>query len=593
MSPDRDKFIARKFKLFSFVLFAVVLVLSMTVFIFSSIRMGYQTIEKATALTAETSKLRLADMVNSEVLEVVKLANMTSVQQYFINPTDGRLRDDAYAEFAGYQSQLTEGSDFFWISDTNKIFYNTTSEPYLMNPDAPENYWYNMTLYETELYNFNVNYNAEMNKIGIWVNVPVFSATTFNEEPRPVGMLGCGVDISAFVRELSEDTDQNSDILVFNDDGEIMISADLDAASRKAHIAEILPVGGERLYDLSKTIDTQNPLPKTFTSGGVLYLADYIPSIDWYVAVTYPVTAGTLFANSMTTVYFIMLAVLAAVLVISNVFVSSIDKSLQIYIKNFAIVTADKERIAAELNVATQIQSGMLPTIFPAFPERDEFDIYAAMLPAKEVGGDFYDFFLINDKTLGIVIADVSGKGVPAALFMVIAKTLLKNNAQYGKSPSEVFESVNNLLCDNNEADMFVTCFMGFLDIESGKFTYVNAGHNPPLIMESGKSFEYLPTKRGFVLAGMSDITYTESSITLMPGDELFLYTDGVTEAQNKAGELFTEARLLETADRLKDLPLNDFTHAMKKELDGFADGAEQADDITMLILKYKGKHES
>jgi sigma-B regulation protein RsbU (phosphoserine phosphatase) len=180
----------------------------------------------------------------------------------------------------------------------------------------------------------------------------------------------------------------------------------------------------------------------------------------------------------------------------------------------------------------------------------------------------------------------VSGKGIPAALFMVIAKTLLKNNAQYGKSPKEVFEAVNNILCENNEADMFVTVFMGYLDIPTGRFSYVNAGHNPPLIRRAGAQYQWLPTKPGFVLAGMEDMFYTQNDVTLNKGDELFLYTDGVTEAVNNENELFTDPKLLDVANKYLDLPLKDFTVAIKNEVDNFANGAEQADDITMLVLK-------
>jgi len=261
---------------------------------------------------------------------------------------------------------------------------------------------------------------------------------------------------------------------------------------------------------------------------------------------------------------------------------------LKASIEQSARERAEKERIGAELNVATQIQSSMMPCIFPAFPERAEFDIYASMQPAKEVGGDFYDFFLIDDNTLAVVMADVSGKGIPAALFMVIAKTLIKNNAQYGKPPKEVFETVNNLLCENNEAGMFVTAVLGYLDIPSGKFTFVNAGHNPPLIKQ-GERFNWLKTKSGFVLAGIEDIFYKQHEITLQPGDELFLYTDGVTEAVNRKDELFNNPRLLESANSYLDLPLKEFAVSVRRDIDKFAEGAEQADDITMLVLRYKG----
>jgi sigma-B regulation protein RsbU (phosphoserine phosphatase) len=261
---------------------------------------------------------------------------------------------------------------------------------------------------------------------------------------------------------------------------------------------------------------------------------------------------------------------------------------LKSYIENLNRVTAERERIGAELNVAAKIQASMLPGIFPAFPNRREFDIYASMLPAKEVGGDFYDFFLIDENTLAILIADVSGKGVPAALFMVIAKIFIKSNAQYGFSPKEVFNRVNNLLCANNDESMFVTTFMGYLDIPTGKFTCVNAGHNPPLI-KKGDLFEWLKIKRGFVLGAMEDMSYAEESVELRPGDMVYLYTDGVTEAVNPEEKLFSDARLLEAANASRDQGVREFEASIKKEVDDFTRGAEQADDITMLVMRYMG----
>lgn len=247
---------------------------------------------------------------------------------------------------------------------------------------------------------------------------------------------------------------------------------------------------------------------------------------------------------------------------------------------------AERERIAGELDVATRIQTSMLPCTFPAFPERDEFDIHATMLPAREVGGDFYDFFMVDEKRLCVVIADVSGKGIPAALFMVIARTLIKNNAQYGKSPADVFQSVNNLLCENNEAVMFVTAFMGYIDLDSGLFTYVNAGHNPPLLCRSGGRFELLPTDPGMVLAIMEGLEYGEDSVVLAPGDTLYLYTDGVTEAEDKAHECFGIDALIASADKRRAGPLAEMLTGVKSDIDAFADGMEQSDDITMLALR-------
>ena len=257
------------------------------------------------------------------------------------------------------------------------------------------------------------------------------------------------------------------------------------------------------------------------------------------------------------------------------------------YIRSFMKITAEKERIGAELNVATQIQADMLPRIFPAFPERQEFDIYATMNPAKEVGGDFYDFFLVDDDHLAVVIADVSGKGVPAALFMVIAKTLIKNHAQNKEAPGEVFTNTNEQLCEGNDAGLFVTAWMGILQISTGHFVYVNAGHNPPLLRRAGGSFEWLKSRPGFVLAGMEGVRYRENEMELAPGDVLYLYTDGVTEATDAHQQLFGEERLQTALNEQPMLPVGQMLSKIKGCIDSFVGEAEQFDDITMLGLEY------
>lgn len=272
--------------------------------------------------------------------------------------------------------------------------------------------------------------------------------------------------------------------------------------------------------------------------------------------------------------------------------IHKMEEDIENYIENLTKVTAEKERIGAELNVATQIQASMLPCIFPAFPENEEFDVYATMQPAKEVGGDFYDFFKVDESHLAVVIADVSGKGVPAALFMVIAKTLIKNHTQNGESAKDVFTNTNAQLCENNEAGLFVTAWMGILDIFSGEFIYVNAGHNPPLLRKAEGEFEYLKMRPGFVLAGMEEIRYRQAEMTLEEGDMLYLYTDGVTEATDIHEELYGEERLLNRLNKDKDLPLKDILCGIKNDIDTFVKGAPQFDDITMLMLKINKKGE-
>ena len=259
------------------------------------------------------------------------------------------------------------------------------------------------------------------------------------------------------------------------------------------------------------------------------------------------------------------------------------------YIRDLTSVTAERERHGAAMNVATQIQRDMLPNIFPAFPERKEFSIYATMNPAKEVGGDFYNFFMVDDSHLGVVMADVSGKGVPAALFMVIAKTIIKNQALAGDPPDQVFTHANDQLCENNGEGLFVTAFMGLLNLNTGDFTYVNAGHNPPLLRRSGGNYEYLKLDPGFVLADLDGMVHDSTTLKLGDGDTLFLYTDGVTEALNVQQELYGEERLQTALNDPagRDLHVNQLLPCISGQLADFAQGADQADDITMLGLTF------
>ena len=258
------------------------------------------------------------------------------------------------------------------------------------------------------------------------------------------------------------------------------------------------------------------------------------------------------------------------------------------YIQNLSRVTAEKERIGAELDVARHIQASMLPCIFPAFPERHEFDIYASMTPAKEVGGDFYDFFLVDDDHLALVMADVSGKGVPAALFMMISKTLLKSAAQSGLSPKAVLEKVNDQLCENNEAEMFVTVWLGILEISTGKMKCANAGHEYPAIMRKGGSFELFKDKHGFVLAGMEGARYREYELELDAGDRLVVYTDGVPEATNASNTLYGTDRMLCALNAAEGGSCRQLLEALHRDVDEFAGGADQFDDITMLCIEMK-----
>ena len=246
-------------------------------------------------------------------------------------------------------------------------------------------------------------------------------------------------------------------------------------------------------------------------------------------------------------------------------------------------------RIDQELEFARSIQLSALNTVFPPYPHRKDFDIYARMDTAKEVGGDFYDFYLLNEDTLGILIADVSGKGIPAAMMMMQAKTLISSLANSGINVDEVFTRANDTLCEHNDANMFVTAWMGILNLRTGLMTYVNAGHNPPLMRRNDGQFAYLKSPAGFVLAGWEGFQYRRQELQLAPGDQLYLYTDGVTEATDLQESLFGEEKLLAALNEYEGNEPQAMCDKVKQDVDRFVGEAPQFDDITMLSLTYKG----
>ncbi len=248
----------------------------------------------------------------------------------------------------------------------------------------------------------------------------------------------------------------------------------------------------------------------------------------------------------------------------------------------------EKQRIASELDVATHIQTSMLPCIFPAFPEREEFDIYASMNPAREVGGDFYDFFMVDDTHLAIVMADVSDKGIPAALFMVIGKTLIKDHTTPDSDLGRVFETVNNLLCESNSEGLFITAFEGVLDLETGEFRYVNAGHELPFICRRGGEFRAEKIRPGFVLAGMENTKYTAGTFILEEGDKIFEYTDGVTEAVDAQKNAYGMNRLNKVLNDWRGGTSREIVEAVQSDIAVFSGDTPQFDDITMLCLSFK-----
>ena len=249
----------------------------------------------------------------------------------------------------------------------------------------------------------------------------------------------------------------------------------------------------------------------------------------------------------------------------------------------------EKERIATELSLATNIQNDAIPSTFPAFPDRKEFDIHASMDPAKEVGGDFYDFFMIDEDHLAMVIADVSGKGVPAALFMMSSKILINDHASLGGTPAEILERVNRQVFAGNKAHMFVSVWLGILEISTGKLITANAGHEFPMIRANGQ-YEMLKDKHGLVIGAMKKSRYTNTEIQLKKGDSIFVYTDGVAEATDAQDQLFGTDRTLEALNAISgDATQKEILAGVRKAVDAFVQDAPQFDDLTMLGLKYFG----
>ena len=268
----------------------------------------------------------------------------------------------------------------------------------------------------------------------------------------------------------------------------------------------------------------------------------------------------------------------------------AMEENLRNYIIENREIVSEQEKIRTELNLAANIQADMLIKYFPPFPERTDFNIFASMTPAKEVGGDFYDFFLVDHDHLALVIADVSGKGVPASLFMMRSMLMIESLTTLTRSPSEILETLNKMICDNNESKMFVTVWLAILDLKSGKLTAANAGHEYPIIKTPGKGFELYKDKHCFIVGGKKKAKYKDYEITLEPGSVIFVYTDGVPEAKNAEGKMF---KLDATVDALNSNPNADvetLTNNVKNSVSDFVKDAEQFDDLTMLCVEYLGQ---
>ncbi len=256
------------------------------------------------------------------------------------------------------------------------------------------------------------------------------------------------------------------------------------------------------------------------------------------------------------------------------------------YMENQRAMQAERSRMQSELHVASTIQHSLLPKLSDTYPGRDELDVYATMIPAKEVGGDFYDIFFVDSNRIAFLIGDVSGKGIPAALFMASAKTILQNCIRDMPNLTSALSKANDALCEGNDAEMFVTIWVGILNIETGELKFSSCGHNPPILLSENKA-EYIRIKPGFVMAGMEDVQYRENTTQINKGDTILLYTDGVVEAETKDHKLYGEERLIECLESLGDVNAETLVDEVKKSVDTFINGNSQFDDLTMLCIKY------
>ena len=270
--------------------------------------------------------------------------------------------------------------------------------------------------------------------------------------------------------------------------------------------------------------------------------------------------------------------------------IDQMEEQIQRYVENLTRVTSEREHIMAELSLATRIQASMLPHAFPPFPDRQEFDIYASMDPAKDIGGDFYDFFLIDDDHLCVVMADVSGKGIPAALFMMASKIILQSCAMLGNSASEILTRTNEAVCSNNPEGMFITVWLGILEISTGKLTAANAGHEYPVLKRADGGFELLKGKHGLVIGAVDGVKYKDYELQLRPGDKLFVYTDGVPEATDADNNLFGTERMLAALNTAAEEGPEQVLKRVRGAVDAFVKDAAQFDDLTMLCLEYRSK---
>jgi signal transduction histidine kinase len=345
MPSDKNRTIGMKFRLFSGALFSVIFFIGVVTFFILSLKMSYDNISRLTESAAETSKLRISELMSNELVLCTKLTGMSVIQEYFTNPSDEETRTAAFREFDSYRGEYAGEKLVFWCNAVDKIFHSSYAAPYVVDPSKPENYWYNRTLYNTDLYWFNVNYNPELDILGLWINAPVYAVNSFHENSEPIGMLGTGVDLSKFINELYENISDEAQVMMFNRTGEITVARDLDAVAEKVNITDFPGIPGTEI--LRRAISMDEAVPVTFAEDAVIYHLEYIPALDWFIAVKYPLNLSTLFDNSFTALFFIMLLVVGTVLILSNVVVAHIGDEIEK--RNIELTEANRRAEAASI----------------------------------------------------------------------------------------------------------------------------------------------------------------------------------------------------------------------------------------------------
>jgi signal transduction histidine kinase/ActR/RegA family two-component response regulator len=364
LQKSDENSIGKKFRAFSNALFAVIFFIGVITFAVTNLQSSYEGIGDTLSASAETAKLRISEVMSNELVLCIKLTTMSTIQEYFNNPFDEDIREAALREFDSYRGEYAGEKLVFWVNDNDKIFYSSYAAPYVVDPSLPDNYWYNKTLYDTDLYWYNVNYNPDLDIVGLWINAPVYTENSFTAASKPIGMLGTGIDLTNFTDEIYKDIPKDAEIILFTRSGDVTFDKDIENVVKKVNITDLEGVPGMELLRRALTLNPDREDEVNFSENAIMYHIEYVPSLDWYIVVKYPLTIATLFDNSYTWVFFAMLTVIAAVIVLSNIFVGHIGDELEkrnaeLVEANFRAETANREKSNFLAKMSHEIRTPM------------------------------------------------------------------------------------------------------------------------------------------------------------------------------------------------------------------------------------------